>query len=217
MKALKNIRIYDYKNYIENGYIIFNQKIQKIGIMDEFNYDGEVIDGNGKLVIPGLINFHTHIYSMLIRGFNIGANPITFQDILDQVWWKFDAYLNKADLEASAYYYGIECLQNGVTSVIDHNASGEIIGSLSAIEKGLKSLSIKSLLCFETSDRFNINNCIKENSHELFGLHASLSLSDTTLERVKSNLAERPIHIHIAESIEDEEDSLRKYNKRVIN
>ncbi|MCK5763370.1 MAG: amidohydrolase family protein [Clostridiales bacterium] len=218
MKAIINIKIYDYKNYIENGYIIFDKKIQKTGTMDEFNFEGEVIDGNGRLVLPGLINFHTHIYSMLIRGFNIGASPVTFQDILDQVWWKFDSYLTKPDLEASAYHYGVECLKSGVTSLIDHNASGEIPGSLSAIKNGLSNpLDIKSMLCFETSDRFDTENCIEENSHKHFGLHASLSLSDKTLKDVKDNLDNRPIHIHVAESIEDEEDSLRKYDKRVVN
>ncbi|MEA3423332.1 MAG: amidohydrolase family protein [Bacillota bacterium] len=218
IKTLINVRIYDYKNYIENGYVTFDEKIQKTGTMDECDYKGEVIDGNGRLVLPGLINFHTHIYSMLIRGFDIGANPVTFQDILDQVWWKFDSCLTKPDLEASAYYYGFECLKNGVTSLIDHNASGEILGSLGAIETGLKDpLDIKSLLCFETSDRFDIKKCIDENSHKHFGLHASLSLSDKTLKDVENILDDRPIHIHVAESIEDERDSLRKYDERVIN
>ena len=124
MKALTNVRIYDYKNYIDNGFILFDKKIQKISVTDDFNYEGEIIDGKNRLVLPGLINFHTHIYSMLIRGFDIGANPATFQDILDQIWWKFDTHLTKSDLEASAYYHGVECLQNGVTSLIDHNASG---------------------------------------------------------------------------------------------
>lgn len=217
MKALINVKIYDYNNYIENAYVLFNEKIQETGSMDNFKPNVETIDGKGRLVLPGLINFHTHIYSMLIRGFNIGANPVTFQDILDQVWWKFDSYLTREDLEASAYYYGVECLQNGVTALIDHNASGEIPGSLNALKKGLSSpLEIKSLLCFETSDRFDVDACISENTEKHFGLHASLSLSDQSLKKVADNLNSRPVHVHVAESSEDEIDALNKYNKKVV-
>lgn len=220
MKALINIKIYDYINYIEDGFILFNKEIVEVGKMSEFSFNGETIDGHGKIVIPGLINFHTHIYSTLIRGFNINANPVTFQDILDQIWWKFDSYLTLEDLFASAYLYGIESIKSGVTSMIDHNASSDILGSLSSIRKALNDLNIKSLLCFETSDRFNINDCIDENINEIehgyFGMHASLSLSDNTLGILKDITNNYPIHIHVAESSEDQENSLKKYNKRVV-
>ncbi|WP_206076243.1 hypothetical protein [Marinitoga lauensis] len=47
----------------------------------------------------------------------------------------------------------------------------------------------------------------------MFGLHASLSLSDDTLKKVSENLNGAPIHIHIAESLEDEEESIKNYGK----
>lgn len=212
MKALIHVKIYDYHEYIPDGFIVFNEEVQKIGVMEEFEDTGfEIIDGQGKMLLPGLINFHTHIYSMLIRGYDIGAKPITFQDVLDQIWWKFDHHLNLDDLRLSAALYSDECLQNGVTAVIDHNASGLIQGSLEALESGLK---IPSLLCFETSDRFDVDQCLEENSRKYLGLHASLSLSDETLSKAKAHI--QPIHIHVAESLEDETDSWSQYDRSVV-
>ncbi|MBQ7792277.1 MAG: amidohydrolase [Clostridia bacterium] len=48
---------------IENGYICFHHKIEKIGTMNEFRNSGndEVIDASGKVVFPGFIDAHTHL------------------------------------------------------------------------------------------------------------------------------------------------------------
>jgi len=100
--------------------------------------------------------------------------------------------------------------------------------SLKTIKEALvDDLGIRSILAFETSDRFNVDESVIENKSFIeefkdnrvagtFGLHASFTLSDETLAKVKENLNNAGIHIHVAESIKDEEDSLKKYGKTVI-
>jgi cytosine/adenosine deaminase-related metal-dependent hydrolase len=230
MKAIINVKIYDYETYIENGYCIYGKEIIDVGVMEVFpDFDGEIIDGKGKILLPGLINFHTHIYSALVRGASIPFNPKTFRDILEQLWWKFDSKLDNNATFHSAMVYGLESLKSGVTSLIDHHASGiDIIGSLDALKSAIvDKLGMRGIFCFETSDRFNIDDCIEENlaglkyntsnTKGMFGLHASLSLSDETLEKISRVLNGAPIHVHVAESLEDEEDSISKYRMRVIN
>ncbi|MBE6080602.1 MAG: putative aminohydrolase SsnA [Veillonella sp.] len=52
----------------------------------------------------------------------------------------------------------------------------------------------------------------------MFGLHASFTLSPATLDYVrKQNTDGLGYHIHVAEGKSDEEDSLAKYGKRVVN
>jgi cytosine/adenosine deaminase-related metal-dependent hydrolase len=129
----------------------------------------------------------------------------------------------------SGIVFALDFLKNGVTTIIDHHASGiDIKGSLKTLSKAVsKDVGLRGIYAFETSDRFDVNACIKENisfakSNQnsfirgLFGLHASSSLSDKTLKLVKKNLSDMPIHIHVAESKADEEDSLQKYNKTII-
>ena len=229
IKALINVRIFDYDNYYDNGYLIFDEQIIKVGNMSEYvKGDFQESDGHRSLSMPSFVCAHTHVYSIFARGMSLPFNPKTFQDILDQMWWKMDAKLDNTDTFYSGIAAAQEFLKNGVTTIIDHHASGEILGSLNSLKQGLvDSVGIRALMCFETSDRYNVDDCIIENvnainnfhdkySRGLFGLHASMSLSDETLAKVSASLNGAPIHIHVAESQEDEDDAMNKYGKSVI-
>ena len=231
MKALINVRIYDYQNYIENGYVIFDKKIIKVGKMSEFKNTGySVIDGKGQLLLPNFVCAHSHIYSIFARGLALPFNPKNFQDILDQMWWKLDSQIDNDITYYSGIAAGSEFLLNGVTTVIDHHASGDdILGSLTSLKKALtNTLHMRSILCFETSDRYPIKDCIKENItfmnknrtefvSGLFGMHASMSLSNESLKLISKKLKDNPIHIHVAESEMDEEDSINKYGTDILS
>lgn len=225
MKAIINVNVYDYSAYHPSSYVIFDEHIIEIGPMKKFkNQDLEIIDGKGKLLLPGLINFHTHIYATFIRGLVIGEEVDNFWDILNKIWWQFDQHLSLEDLYESAIRYGEASIKSGVTALIDHNASGEVKGSVDAIRRGIKdTLGMKAMFCFETSDRFNVADCLEENLHAIesgdgmFGLHASLSLSDESLGQVSKMLGDAPIHIHVVESKMDEEDALYKYRMSVVH
>lgn len=230
MNALINVRIFDYENYIESGYVVFDEHVQEVGKMSEFKDKGyKVIDGKGQLLMPNFVCAHSHIYSIFARGLILPFNPKNFQEILDQMWWKLDREIDNPVTYYSGIAAGSEFLLNGVTTIIDHHASGrDIIGSLTFLKKALdNTLHLRSILCFETSDRFDVNECIKENisfanryhtSHVagLFGMHASMSLSEETLKKVSRKIKDLPIHIHVAESDMDEDDSYAKYKTSII-
>ena len=230
MKAIINARIYDYQNYIENGYVVFDQKIVKVGKMSEFKNDGyQVIDANGQLLLPNFVCNHAHIYSIFARGMVLPFHPNNFLEILEQMWWKMDAKIDNETTYYSGICAGKEFIENGVTTIIDHHASGtDISKSLTTLKKSLvNDLGLRAVLCFETSDRYPVDKCIKENisfmnknrsDHVagLFGMHASMTLSDKTLSRVSRQLKDGPIHIHVAESVMDEEDSRNKYDMSIM-
>jgi cytosine/adenosine deaminase-related metal-dependent hydrolase len=48
-------------------------------------------------------------------------------------------------------------------------------------------------------------------------MHASLSLSDESLQKISKKIDGNPIHIHIAESFIDEKQSMEKYGKSIIS
>ena len=231
MKVIINARIYDYVNYIENGYVLFDKQIVEVGPMSAYKKgNAEEIDFKGDLLIPGFVCSHAHIYSIFARGLILPFNPKCFQDILDQMWWKLDAKLTNE----LTYYSGIaasyEFLLNGVTTVIDHHASGEILGSLENLSKAVSGVAnIRGIYCFETSDRYDVKQCIKENVsfasnkflpenvRGLFGMHASCSISNETLELIKQFSEDIPLHVHVAEAKSDEDDSMNKYSMNIIS
>ena len=227
MNAIINARIYDYVTYIENGYLIYDDKIVEVGDMKDFKNKGydKVEDFQGDLLMPTFVCAHSHIYSIFARGLSLPFNPQNFQDILDQMWWKLDAQLDNKTTYYSGIAAGSEFLLNGVTTVIDHHASGEITGSLNALRKAFVGpLKMRGIFCFETSDRYDVKKCIKENvsfakkypGEGLFGMHASMSISDKTLKAIVKARENLPIHIHVAESEMDEQDSIEKYGKTIM-
>ena len=98
--------------------------------------DAEYVDAHGGVIMPGLVNCHTHIYSGLARGLAIkGCNPTNFLENLEQQWWKIDDNLTLDGTRASAYATVLDSLRDGVTTIFDHHASFcEIPGSLFAIK-----------------------------------------------------------------------------------
>ena len=227
--------------YIENGAVVIKkEKIIAVGKAEEIlkNYsDDEIIDVENKVIMPGIINAHHHIYSAFARGMaSSGKAPKDFMEILEGLWWKIDKKLTLEDLKYSAYTTYIDCIKNGVTTVFDHNASPYAVkNSLFTIANAAQKLGIRTCLCYEVSDRDgeeilkdgideNINFIKEYNNNSqnmikgMFGLHAAFTLSDESLAmcREKMKGINAGYHVHVAEGKADLEDSLKKYGKRVV-
>ena len=199
--------------------------------------DAEFIDARGGVIMPGLINAHTHIYSGLARGLSIeGNNPTNFLEVLEGMWWAIDRKLTLDGTRASAYATILDCIRNGVTTIFDHHASfGEIPGSLFAIKDVAKETGMRACLCYEVSERDGEEKTlqgIRENADfakwagaaddpmikAMFGGHALFTISDSTFEKmVKANDGMTGFHIHVAEGMNDVYDSLRNYGCRPVN
>lgn len=228
MYAIINATTYDFKTYKEQQYIIFNEIIVEIGDMSTYVNNNYIeINAKNELVMPGLVNGHSHIYSTFSRGLNVPFNPNNFQELLEQLWWKLDKSLTNETTYYSGIVSGVEYLKSGVTTLIDHHASGEIVGSLNSLKQAIcTDTKLRGIFCFETSDRFDVDECIKENmnfiqnnkstiSRGLFGMHAAFTLSNDSLEKI-TNSNNFPIHIHVAESKMDQDLSLKQHQMRVI-
>jgi len=227
--------------FIENGAVVTDGRlIKEVGTTKEMlgKYpEAEYIDAGGGVIMPGLINAHNHIYSAMSRGISInGYSPRGFIDILDGMWWNIDRHLTLKQTALSAAATYIDCIKNGCTTIFDHHASFcEIEGSLFAIADEAKRYGIRSNLCYEVSDRNGEEKCelaIRENVNfinackaddsdmlgGMMGMHASFTLSDRTIDRCNElKPSEVGFHIHVAEGIEDLHDSLKKYNKRIVD
>jgi putative selenium metabolism protein SsnA len=198
--------------------------------------DAEFIDAHGKVIMPGLINTHMHFYSTFARGMALkDESPSNFIEILERLWWRLDKVLTLEDIYYSALVPMIDCIKCGVTTAFDHHASPfAAAGSLVRIAEAAKQAGLRACLCYEVSDRDGeriAGDGIKENSdfirycgerddpmlRAMFGLHASFTLSDETLEKcVAENNGRTGFHIHAAEGVEDMRDAKEKYGMGVI-
>ncbi|MBI2091596.1 MAG: putative aminohydrolase SsnA, partial [Deltaproteobacteria bacterium] len=195
----------------------------------------EIIDADGGIIMPGLVNSHMHLYSTFARGMAIkGEPPKVFLDILKSLWWRLDQALTAEDIYYSALIALIECVKCGTTAIIDHHASPNFAhGSLQKIEDALKMVPIRASLCYEVSDRDGVkiaNEGIKENERfirkhsgnnmvrGMFGMHASFTVSEKTLERCIASAKDLGcgMHVHTAEGKSDLRDCKKRYGCGVV-
>ncbi|KAA0284717.1 MAG: putative aminohydrolase SsnA [Chloroflexi bacterium] len=194
-------------------------------------------DAKDQYVMPGGICAHTHYYGAFARGMAIpGPAPRDFPDILRKLWWPLDRSLDAEGVRYSALVCLVDAIKHGSTTLIDHHASPNFIdGSLDVIADAVDKSGLRSVLCYEVTDRDGnekANAGIEENVRFIkrlasnphprlsaaFGLHASLTLSGTTLQACASSIPEGTgFHIHTAEHESDEYDSLQKSGMRVID
>jgi len=198
----------------------------------------EQLDAKGQLVMPGNICAHTHFYGAFARGMNISGPPMKdFPDILERLWWRLDRALFDIDVQFSTLVCLVDAIKHGTTTLIDHHASPNAIdSSLDQIADAVETAGVRAVLCYEVTDRNGREGAqsgisenvrflysLKERKSKLlagvFGLHASLSLSDETLADCVSaaQSLDTGFHIHAAEHEADEYDSIYKYGKRVIH
>ena len=216
---------------IEEGKIVSVEKAEARG---KHRAD-EVIDAAGKVVMPGLICAHHHLYSTFVRGMAIPGEPAkNFVEILEKLWWKLDKTLTKEDIYYSSLVPLIECVKNGTTTIIDHHESQSCQkGSLDEIARAVEKVGIRASLCFGTSDRYEkgkegleenkrflslLNSRPSQLVKGMVGLHAAFTVDDDTLDK-SVQLAKKfrvGIHVHCAEDKADQDENMKKYNMRVI-
>lgn len=197
----------------------------------------EVMDAQGQMVMPGLICAHTHFYGAFSRGMAIPGEPSrNFQEILENLWWKLDKGLDEDGVKYSALALLADATRYGCTTLFDHHASPSCIdGSLDIEANAVVESGLRASLCYEVTDRDGEAKAlagIRENGRFIsgvkagkyspmlkahFGLHASLTVSNETLEKcLTENNGRVGFHTHAAEGIVDQEDALTKYGKRVV-
>jgi putative selenium metabolism protein SsnA len=189
----------------------------------------EVLELDGAVVMPGLVNAHTHLYSALARGMpGPSSPPRNFVEILQRVWWRLDRALDEESVRLSGLVGAIEAARSGTTLLIDHHSSPSFIrGSLGQLQGALEQVGLRSALCYEVTDRNGREGRdlgIEENvtfarerstalTRGLVGAHASFTLGDESLGLLARAVADTgsSLHIHVAEDRADVEDSRARH------
>jgi putative selenium metabolism protein SsnA len=196
----------------------------------------EQLDARGQLVMPGSICAHTHFYGAFARGMPIPGEPArNFVEILRKLWWRLDRALDEDGVRCSALVALVDAIRHGTTTLVDHHASPSFIdGSLDVIADEVIRSGLRVCECYEVTDRNGPEGAragIRENVRfakslsarnnprlaSSFGLHASFTVGDETLERCAAEAGDLGIgfHIHIAEDAADQVDAERRYGARV--
>ena len=219
---------------IEQGKVV---EIGKTADLQKKHSTAEVLDASGRIVMPGIVCSHSHLYGMLLRGASLKITPPSdFTQILQRVWWPVDEAMNFEDAYASALVASVEFAKSGVTTFADtYSGPNSITGVLDHIARAVEEVGIRGFVAFEATERHSKDEGAKgvqenvrfaEKTHSkpeskakpLFSIHASFTVSDDLIRRVKALAVKYrvPITIHASEGLGDLHHNLENYGKRTV-
>jgi len=197
---------------------IEDERIVEVG---RFQGRGEyVIDGSGKVLLPGLVNTHTHLSMTLMRGF---ADDMPLQGWLETKIWPLEKRLTGDICYHGALLGCLEMIRTGTTCFLDMYFYLEDV-SRAVREAGLRAILSHAMIDLFDSGRAEIQRRTTQESLEFIkglqnsligfamGPHAPYTCSEETLLWSKE-VAEKEdvlVHTHIAETRHEQADFEKK-------
>ena len=182
-----------------------------------------IIDGEGALAMPGLVNTHTHAAMSLLRGY---ADDMILQDWLAQKIWPLEAHLTPDDVYWGTKLACLEMIRSGTT------AFNDMYFMVDQAAKAVDEAGIRAVLSYGFIDLFDAtkreNECkATENlaAHirslnnprikAAVGPHAPYTVSPEGLKWCADFAEEQKcgIHIHLAETEKEVTDCVAQHGK----
>lgn len=197
--------------------LIKDNKISRIGKNLQVEENVKVINANGKVAMPGLINTHSHISMSVFRETVDGYKT---QDWLEKEIWPREDKLTAEDIYWATKLSCIEMIKTGSTTVNDmYFFTDEIIKA--ALESGIRLQTTRTLMGYDKNDESRIDelkellNKYKEETISFnVGIHGLYTSNEEYVKKCVEFAEEvnLPIHIHFCENLQEREDIKREYN-----
>jgi 5-methylthioadenosine/S-adenosylhomocysteine deaminase len=207
------------RDILENFDILIEENIIKqIGE----NLSGEItINAKNRIVMPGLINLHTHSPMQFLRGI---ADDLPLKQWLEEKIWPSEAKLNKKIVKNSTKNSIKEMIYSGTTTFNDMYFFQGVSADLAA-KTGIRMYLGEGILDFPSPSSKNPSETIKKTKEFLekyknnslikivFAPHSIYTCDKDVLKEVKKLADENNMltHIHLSETKKEVEDSIEKY------
>ncbi|MFA5268491.1 MAG: amidohydrolase family protein [Methanoregula sp.] len=183
-----------------------------------------IIDGNGAIALPGMVNTHTHAAMSLLRGY---ADDMILQDWLSQKIWPLEAHLTPADV-----YWGtrLACLEMIRTGTVAFN---DMYFMMEEAARAVGEAGIRATLSYGFIDLFNpekreaeckatenlvryIRSLHNPRIKAAAGPHAIYTVSPEGLRWCAEFALQEKIgiHIHLSETEKEVNDCIAQNGKR---
>ncbi|WP_227761896.1 amidohydrolase family protein [Zhaonella formicivorans] len=212
---------------------ITDTKIAEIGPSTELTakYGAEtIISGKGKLLMPGLVDAHTHTCQQLLRGRTMDEYPMVWARILVP----FESNLNEEDVYYSAQLSCLEMIKSGTTAFADSGGLHMPKVVEATVESGMRAAITRSTMdmgaFIPDSMKDTADTAIKkieqlyDSYHGAgegrisiwFAIRQVMTCSPELIRMVgeKAKEYQTGIHAHLAEHRDEVSFCLQKYQKR---
>lgn len=216
---------------IEDGAVVVEQnKIIDVGRRDQIlqKYpDAQVLNCQTQVVLPGLINAHTHAAMAYLRGF---ADDLTLEDWLHNHIWPVEKHwLSPRFVYDGTELACLEMLRSGTTTFVDMYFHCDSVAE-AAKKVGLRSLVGSTILDFPNANGQDAGECLKNAEKfinkwqgddlitPILAPHAPYSCCSETLHRARAlaDQLDAMLHIHVAETEWEVAEITKKYGKNSV-
>lgn len=228
---LKNVYILPMgeQTNVLHGYLGFSQdRIDYVGAEAPAELDSyeKVVDGQGKLVLPGLINTHGHAAMSLLRGY---GDDLPLQVWLQERVWPMEAKFTAEHVKWGTALSIIEMLKTGTTTFADmymfEDEVAEMVeqsGMRASLSRGVIGLASEQEAREKLADsrRFASVWHGKANGRitAMMAPHAPYTCPPWYIEEILATAheLELPIHIHMSETAKEVEENVAQYGARPV-
>jgi len=219
-----------FSRYENGGVAVSGNQITAVGDSEELIKDfqaSEVIDCGGKVLMPGLVNSHTHVPMNLLRG--LGDDLRLDVWLLGYIMPVEREFVSPEFVKLGTSLACAELIRSGVTSFADMYYFEDQVAEAAA-EAGLRAVCCQTILKFPSPDAASYEESLaasekmikKWKDHSLItpaiAPHAPYTSTVDILESAAA-MAQKydvPLHIHIAETAQEVEDSLDSHDMPVV-
>lgn len=183
-----------------------------------------VIDARGKAVLPGFVNTHNHAAMTLLRGY---ADDLRLQEWLEQRIWPAEARFTPADIGWGTRLAAVEMIRSGITGFADMYFEMDQVaravdeaGMRASLSVGLIGLNPTAGEGLVRSEAFYRawHGGAEGRIDVMLGPHAPYTCPPEFVAKVLhlATRLEAPLHIHLAETAREIEDSLRDHGQTPV-
>lgn len=222
----------------ENYAVLINENvIEDTGPVSYFNENlYKVYNFKDKIIMPGFINAHNHMYGVLSHGITTEAMIEDFNDFLKDYWWP--CVEDRIDIDIAkltAEWACIEMIDSGITTFADIlEGPSSVPGALEAEKEVVDKSGLRGILSFEACERQSKTNgetglkenidFIKKYNNDtgrvkgLMSIHTLFTCSNDFIIKAKNLIKneDAQMHMHLSESSYESSYTLKKYGKRPV-
>jgi len=184
----------------------------------------QVVAADGMILLPGLVNTHTHAPMVILRGY---ADDMPLQEWLSERIWKLEPNMTSDTCYWGAMLACLEMIASGTTTFNDMYFSVEDVARAVA-KSGMRAILSSVILEVSPDAKFHRENARKVLDHlknlgnplvtPAIAPHAVYTCSEETLSWAKQTTDEQkvPVHTHIAETKVEQTDVEKKHGMKVV-
>ncbi|MBO4948680.1 MAG: amidohydrolase [Peptococcaceae bacterium] len=202
--------------------LIENETIKSIGLVDPRDTEGAYsIDGRRTVVMPGLVNTHTHAAMTLLRSY---ADDMELMPWLNDKIWPAEAKFVNEYIYWGSALAAVEMIQSGTTTFADMYDSMHEVAKVTE-ESGLRANLARGCVVFSDPELKNIQKNVRlyENFNNTadgrikvwFAPHAPYTCPPEYVEKIveAAKSCNAGIHVHLAETLDEQRQIAEGYGK----